>query len=117
MRLSPSTLHHQSAFLDDCRPLFSRAFRGASDTDYTRFSTTFSTSVIDDTSLPFTGQWSFLNNTSLSPLDNTYHTTTHDGDFVNFNFSGALSAAHVWLPLTVIRTIIIRHCCVRLWIP
>ena len=64
-------------------------------TDYIRFSTTFSSSVIDDTSLPFTGQWSYLNNSVLSPLDNTYHTTTHAGDFVNFNFSGTSVSARV----------------------
>lgn len=63
-----------------------------------RFSTTFSSSVIDDTSLPFTGQWSFLNNSSLSPLDNTYHTTTHAGDFVNFNFSGTFVLARLLHP-------------------
>ncbi|KAF8482678.1 hypothetical protein DFH94DRAFT_728905 [Russula ochroleuca] len=50
--------------------------------------TAFSNTVIDDTSLPFTGQWSFLNGSSLSALDDTYHTTTNAGDFLNFNFSG-----------------------------
>jgi hypothetical protein len=82
--------------------LFSCALRGNSDTDYTQSSTTFSTSVIDDTSLPFTGQWSFQNNSLLSSPDNTYHTTTNAGDFVNFNFSGAFALARVFcLPLTV----------------
>ncbi|KAI0000481.1 hypothetical protein BJV77DRAFT_974135 [Russula vinacea] len=49
--------------------------------------TTFSNAVTDDTSLPFTGQWSFLNSSS-SPLGDTYHTTSNAGDFLNFNFSG-----------------------------
>jgi hypothetical protein len=86
MRLSPSIPHHQSAFLDDHSPLYSHT---SQDTDYSRSSTTFSNTVFDDTSIPFTGQWSFLNDSSLSPLDDTYHTTTRAGDFLNFNFSGA----------------------------
>lgn len=77
------------------QPLFPCALRGASDTDYFRFSTTFSNSVIDDTSLPFTGQWSYLNNSLLSPLDNTYHSTDHAGDFVDFNFTGTSVPARV----------------------
>lgn len=95
MRLSPSTPHHQSTFLDDhdlC-PFYSPVRSDVLDTDYIRFSTTFSSSVINDTSLPFTGQWSFQNNSSLSPLDDTYHTTTNAGDFVNYNFSGTLCFA------------------------
>src|SRR5258708_12407023 len=117
MRLSPSTLHHPSAFLDDRSPLYSCALRGNSDTNYTRSSTTFSTLVIDDTSLPFTGQWSFQNNSSLSSLDNTYHTTTNAGDFVNFNFSGAFALGHVCLPPSDRSSAITRHRCVRLWVP
>ncbi|KAI0305489.1 hypothetical protein B0F90DRAFT_1698461 [Multifurca ochricompacta] len=50
---------------------------------------TFSTTLVDDTSLPFTGHWSFLNDSSLSSLDSTYHTTSQPGDFVAFNFSGS----------------------------
>lgn len=95
MRLSPSIPHHQSAFLDDHSPLYSHA---SPDTDYSRSSTTFSNTVFDDTSIPFTGQWSFLNDSSLSPLDDTYHTTTHAGDSLNFNFSGAFTLAHVLPP-------------------
>jgi hypothetical protein len=83
------------------RPLVLPRATDTADTDYSRFSTTFSNSVTDDTSLPFTGQWSFLNNSSLSPLDDTYHTTTHAGDFLNFNFSGAFASTQVSLPLTV----------------
>ncbi|KAF8271317.1 hypothetical protein EI94DRAFT_1784320 [Lactarius quietus] len=49
---------------------------------------TFSTTTIDDTALPFTGRWSFFNDSSLSPLDSTYHTTSNAGDFVSLNFSG-----------------------------
>lgn len=58
-------------------------------TDFFRSSVTFFNTVIEDTALPFTGQWSFLNDSSLSSLDSTYHTTTSAGDFVNYNFSGA----------------------------
>ncbi|KAI0256228.1 hypothetical protein BJV78DRAFT_1278762 [Lactifluus subvellereus] len=50
---------------------------------------TFSNTIIEDTSLPFTGQWTFLNDTSLSSLDSTYHVSNHSGDVVNFNFSGS----------------------------
>ncbi|KAI9442464.1 hypothetical protein H4582DRAFT_1283548 [Lactarius indigo] len=50
---------------------------------------TFSTTTVDDTALPFTGRWSFLNDSSLSPLDSTYHTTSNVGDFVTYNFSGS----------------------------
>jgi hypothetical protein len=32
-----------------------------------------------------------VNNSSLSPLDSTYHTTSYAGDFVSFNFSGAFT--------------------------
>lgn len=49
---------------------------------------TFYTTTIDDTALPFTGQWSFLDDSSLSPLDSTYHTTSNAGDSVSLNFSG-----------------------------
>ncbi|KAI9507911.1 hypothetical protein F5148DRAFT_46156 [Russula earlei] len=49
---------------------------------------TFSSTVIEDTLLPFTGQWSFLNDSSFSSLDSSYHTTTHAGDFLKYNFSG-----------------------------
>jgi hypothetical protein len=49
---------------------------------------TFSTKVTEDTDLPFTGQWSFLHDPSLSSLDTTYHTTSNAGDFVDFNFTG-----------------------------
>ena len=92
MRLSPSIPHHQSAFLDDHSPLYSHAVRILINS---RSSTTFSNAVFDDTSIPFTGQWSFLNDSSLSSLDDTYHTTTHAGDFLSFNFSGAFTSAHL----------------------
>ncbi|KAN0125313.1 hypothetical protein V8E53_015623 [Lactarius tabidus] len=49
---------------------------------------TFHTITIDDTALPFTGQWSFLDDSSLSPLDGTYHITSNAGDSVSLNFSG-----------------------------
>lgn len=61
-----------------------------SDTD-SLSSVTFSTTTIEDTGLPFTGRWSFLNDSSLSPLDGTYHTTSYAGDFVSLNFSGAFT--------------------------
>ncbi|KAI9456564.1 hypothetical protein BJY52DRAFT_1224230 [Lactarius psammicola] len=50
---------------------------------------TFSTTTVDDTALPFTGRWTFLNDSSLSSLDSTYHTTSNAGDFVTLNFSGS----------------------------
>lgn len=65
------------------------------DTDHFRFSVTFSNTVIEDTSLPFIGQWSFLNDSSLSSLDSTYHTTTKAGDSVNFNFNGAFTSTPI----------------------
>jgi hypothetical protein len=67
---------------------------------------TFSNTVIEDTTLPFTGQWSFQNDSSLSLLDSTYHTTTNAGDSVNYNFSGAFISVPVSSPLTEH-----PHCC------
>ncbi|KAH9956876.1 hypothetical protein BC827DRAFT_1228632 [Russula dissimulans] len=49
---------------------------------------TFFNTVTEDTSLPFTGHWSFVNDSSLSSEDISYHTTSSAGDFLRFNFSG-----------------------------
>jgi hypothetical protein len=57
---------------------------------------TFSNTITDDTALPFTGEWIFENDSSLSLLDSTYHTTTNAGDFVDFNFTGAFVSLPVF---------------------
>ena len=74
---------------------------GAPDTDYFRSSVTFSNTITDDTALPFTGEWTFQNDSSLSSLDSTYHTTTNAGDFVDFNFTGAFVLVPVSITLTL----------------
>ncbi|KAI0266662.1 hypothetical protein BC834DRAFT_107759 [Gloeopeniophorella convolvens] len=57
---------------------------------------TFSTTTIDDTKLPFVGEWSFENDPSLSPLDSTFHETTRAGDNVSFDFTGAAVTVFGW---------------------
>ncbi|KAI0066195.1 hypothetical protein BV25DRAFT_1515950 [Artomyces pyxidatus] len=50
---------------------------------------TVATNLVQDTSLPFVGEWSFLSDTSLSTADTTFHTSTNAGDQVSLNFTGS----------------------------
>ena len=52
------------------------------------FSATVKSNVLDDTSLAFTGEWSFQENSAVSPLDSTFHTSTNSGDRFELQFNG-----------------------------
>ncbi|KAI0316500.1 hypothetical protein OF83DRAFT_1172824 [Amylostereum chailletii] len=46
-------------------------------------------SRVDDTEIAFVGEWTFLEDTTLTPDDAAFHTTTHRGDSFSYNFTGS----------------------------